>query len=68
MNFSADSVESWSKDGIETVFFGGEAKQLALTMASVPGTTDHYFEWNGQSNACHNAVKAIGLTGSELQI
>lgn len=68
MDFSADSVEYWSQDGVETVFFGAEGKDLALTISSVPGTSDHYFEWNSQSNACTGAVKTIRLSGRSLRI
>jgi hypothetical protein len=68
MEFQADSIEYWSQNGIETVFFGNEEKELALVMSSVPGTADHYFEWNDQSNACNNAVKTIELSGQHLHL
>ncbi len=68
MKFRADSVEYWSENGLETVFFGHEEKELALLMSNVPGTPDHYLEWNDQSNACTNAVKTVQLSGQELHV
>jgi Leucine-rich repeat (LRR) protein len=55
-------------NGVKTVFFGHEEKELALLMSNVPGTPDHYLEWNEQSNACINAVKKIQFSPQELQI
>lgn len=68
MKFHADNVEYWSKDQIETVFFGNEAKRLVLLISSVPGTADHYLEWKDQSNSRYNAVEKIQLNGTELHV
>ncbi|MBD2700845.1 hypothetical protein IC229_09360 [Spirosoma sp. BT702] len=68
MKFQANGVDYWSEGGVETVFFGHEEKELALLLSNVPGTSDHYLEWNDQSNACTNAVKTVQLSGQELQI
>lgn len=53
---------------METVFFGNEVKGLALTLSNVPGTGDHYLEWNDQSNACYNGVETIQLSGENLLV
>ncbi|GAB3954541.1 hypothetical protein GCM10028805_40160 [Spirosoma harenae] len=68
MKFKADSIDYWSENGVETVFFGHEEKELALLVSNFPGTSDHYLEWNDQSNAYTNAVKTIQLSGQQLQI
>ncbi|MFN8345073.1 MAG: hypothetical protein U0X91_08720 [Spirosomataceae bacterium] len=68
MKFQADSVEYWSENGVETVFFGNSEKGFALLLSNVPGTSDRYLEWNDQSKACINAVKMIQLSARELQI
>ncbi|NUN99439.1 MAG: hypothetical protein HUU01_02350 [Saprospiraceae bacterium] len=68
MKFQADNVEYWSQNQVETVFFGNEGKGLALLMSNIPGTTDHYLEWNDQSNACTNGVEKIELSGVELYV
>lgn len=68
MKFHASHIDFWSQNGVETVFFGNEEKSLALLLSNVPGTADHYLEWNEQSNACTNAVEAIELTGDTLQV
>ena len=68
MKFRAESVEYWRENGVETVFFGHAEKELALLMSNVPGTSDHYLEWNDQSNAYTNAVKTIQLSGQELHL
>lgn len=68
MTFQADSVEYWTRDGVETVFFANAEKELALTLSNVPGTADHYVEWNDQSNACANGVKSVLLSGRNLKV
>lgn len=68
MKFQADSVEYWSKDQTETVFFGNEKKALVLLMSNVPGTSDHYLEWNEQSNACVNGVDTIQFSEEVLHV
>lgn len=68
MEFQADCVECWSEDGRQTVFFGKEDAELALTISSVPGGPGHLLEWNDQSQACANAVKKLSLSGRRLQI
>ncbi len=68
MKFQADNVEYWSQNQVETVFFGNAAKGLALLLSNVPGTADHYLEWNDQSNACVNGVEKIELSGDALQV
>lgn len=68
MKFHADKVECWSQNQVETVFFGNPEKELALLMSNVPGTTDHYLEWNDQSNAYVNAVQKIQVSGEELYL
>jgi Leucine-rich repeat (LRR) protein len=68
MKFRADQVEYWNQNQVETVFFGQEAKELALIISSVPNTTDHYLEWNDQSNACYNGVREIRLSREELYL
>lgn len=68
MKFQATNVEYWSQNQVETVFFGNEEKELALLMSNVPGTSDHYLEWNDQSNAVVNGVEKIQLSGESLQI
>lgn len=68
MKFQADSVECSSNADVETVFIGNEAKELALTITNCPGTLDHYFEWNDQSNSTTNAVLFSQLTGNKLEI
>lgn len=68
MKFQANSVEYWSKDQAETVFFGNEKKSLVLLMSNVPGTTDHYLEWNDQSNACVNGVDTIQFSKEVLHV
>ncbi|MEQ1744207.1 MAG: hypothetical protein ABMA02_02195 [Saprospiraceae bacterium] len=68
MKFQAGNVEFWSQNQVETVFFGNEEKGLALVISNVPGTADHYLEWNDQSNSCINGVEKIQLSGEELQI
>lgn len=66
MKFQAEQVEYWSQNQVETVFFGQEEKELALIISSVPNTTEHYIEWNDQSNACYNGVQKIQLSREEL--
>lgn len=68
MKFHADSIEYWSDHGIETVFFGNAEAELALLMSSIPETTDHYLEWNDQSNACINAIKKAELSGQTFRL
>lgn len=68
MKFVAESVECSSRSDLETVFLGNEREQLALTITNYPGTTDHYFEWNDQSNSFTNAIQQCQLTGYELHI
>ena len=68
MKFQATTVEYWSQNQVETVFFGNAEKGLALILSNVPGTADHYLEWNDQSNACVNGVEKIELSGAALQI
>lgn len=68
MKFQASNVEHWSQNQVETVFFGNQEKELALLMSNVPETTDHYLEWNDQSNAVVNGVKKIQLSGDTLEI
>jgi Leucine-rich repeat (LRR) protein len=68
MKFKADNVEYWSQNQVETVFFGNEEKALALTLSSIPGTTDHYLEWNDQSNACVNGIDTIQVSGEALHV
>lgn len=68
MEFRADSVEYWTKSGIETVFLGNAERGLALTICNVPGTPNHYLEWNDQSNACTDAVDLCQFKGRDLQI
>lgn len=68
MEFQADCVECWSEDGRQTVFFGKEDAELALTISSVPGEPGHLVEWNDQSNVCANAVKKLRLRGRQLQV
>lgn len=68
MKFHADNVEYWTHNQAETVFFGNEEKELALVLSNIPGTADHYVEWNDQSNACVNGVEKIQLSGAELYV
>ena len=68
MKFTAESVEYWSQEEVETVLFSNAEKESVLLISNVPGTRDHYLEWNEQSYAVTNAVKTIQLTGRELQI
>lgn len=68
MKFQATTVEYWSQNQVETVFFGNEEKGMALILSNVPGTDDHYLEWNDQSNACTNGVEKIELSGAELHV
>lgn len=68
MKFQANSVEYWSKDQAETVFLGNEEKGLALVISNVPGTADHYLEWNDQSNACVNGVDTIQFSEEVLHV
>ncbi|MBL7828860.1 MAG: hypothetical protein JNJ57_19655 [Saprospiraceae bacterium] len=68
MKFQADFVEYWSDNRTETVFFGNEEKELALTLSIAHGSDEHYLEWNDQSNACYNGVKKVELSGETLHI
>lgn len=68
MKFTAGIVECSSRSGVETVFLGNEQEQLALTITNYPGTKDHYFEWNDQSNSFTNAILFCWLAGSKLEV
>jgi|GEM_PF-3931094 Leucine-rich repeat (LRR) protein len=68
MKFQATSLEYWSQNQVETIFFGNAEKGFALLLSNVPGTADHYLEWNDQSNACVNGVEKIELSGEALHI
>lgn len=68
MKFHATTVEHWSQNQVETVFFGNQDKGLALLLSNVPGTADHYLEWNDQANACVNGVEKIELSDDALRV
>ena len=68
MNFQSTDTAYQSQNQVETVFLGNEAKALALVLSNVPGSADHYLEWNDQSNACINGVQSIRLSGAVLEL
>lgn len=68
MKFIADTIEYRSQNEVESVFFGHEEQELALIISGIPGTSDHYIEWNDQSNACVNGVQKIELSAEALYI
>ncbi|MBL7807012.1 MAG: leucine-rich repeat domain-containing protein [Saprospiraceae bacterium] len=68
MTFQATNLEYWVEGKVQTVFFGNEAEELALLLSNVPDTSNHYLEWNDQSNAHINAVKAVQLTRNDITL
>lgn len=68
MTFQATNLEYWVEGKVQTVFFGNEAEELVLLLSNVPDTSNHYLEWNEQSNAHINAVKVVQLTRNDITL